>query len=340
LIFNTFEMNSEYPLMMKFVCGAVLTLLLVACTEKSGFEEDEEAIGVTYERGCASMEVLEEQMKADPSLRVERENIERLTRDMISSGRINALGKIEIPVIVNVLYRRDEENISDEQILSQIAVLNEDFNAKNADASSTPAIFKPLAADTDIQFKLEVINRKFSNRRSWDLTSAMKKSIKGGIDPVDPSRYLNIWVVNKILSVEKLYLGYAQFPGGNPATDGVVIGYQYFGRTGTVAPPYDKGRTTTHEVGHWMNLLHIWGDSECGTDLVSDTPQHATFNFGCQEYPHVNACIDNTIEMTMNFMDYSDDACMHLFTTGQKSRARAVFGRRGPRAMFTQDTIQ
>lgn len=325
--------------MKKFVCLALSTLLLGACTEKTIFE-DEEPHGVTYERGCASMEVLQEQLQSDPGLRLEREKIERVTRDMISSGRINALGKIEIPVIVNVLYRVDAENISDEQIASQIAVLNEDFNAKNADVSSTPGIFKPLIADTDIQFKLETINRKFSNRRSWDLTSAMKKSIKGGIDPVDPSHYLNIWVVNKILSVEKLYLGYAQFPGGNPATDGVVIGYQYFGRTGTVAPPYDKGRTTTHEVGHWMNLMHIWGDSDCGTDLVNDTPQHATYNFGCQEFPHINTCNDSTIEMTMNFMDYSDDECMHLFTVGQKSRARSLFGRRGARSTFTQDTIQ
>jgi hypothetical protein len=325
--------------MKKFLCIAVATFLLGGCTENTNFEEDE-PINATYERGCASMEVLEEQLRSDPNLRVKREGIERLTREMTSTGRINALGKIEIPVIVNVLYRLDIENISDEQIRSQIAVLNEDFNAKNLDVSETPDRFKPLIADTDIQFKLEVINRKFSNRRSWDLTSAMKKSVKGGIDPIDPSRYLNIWVVNKILSQEKQYLGYAQFPGGNPATDGVVIGYNYFGRTGTVTPPFDKGRTTTHEVGHWMNLLHIWGDTECGTDLVNDTPQHTTYNFGCPAFPHYNGCADNAIEMPMNFMDYTDDACMHLFTIGQKTRARIVFGRRGPRSTFTQDTIQ
>jgi hypothetical protein len=325
--------------MKQLLWYAASAFVLIACTERPVFE-DEDPLQIAVDRGCASVEILEEQLKADPGMRIRRDDIERATREMVSSGRINALGKIEIPVIVHVLYRVDVENISDDQIKSQIAVLNEDFNAKNADVYATPDIFKPLIADTDIQFKLEAINRKFSNRRSWDLTSAMKKSVKGGIDPVDPSKFLNIWVVNKILSNEKLYLGYAQFPGGNPATDGVVIGYKYFGRTGTVEAPYDLGRTTTHEVGHWMNLLHIWGDSECGTDMVKDTPQHTTYNFGCPEYPHLSMCNDSTIEMTMNYMDYTNDACMHLFTVGQKTRARALFGRRGVRSTFTQDTIQ
>jgi hypothetical protein len=327
--------------MKKLLSLLIASCLLIECTDQPVLEEEaDETMHPIVERGCASMEVLEEQLRSDPSLVVKRLEIERLTRELTESGRINALGKIEIPVVVNVLYRTNTENITDAQIRSQIDVLIEDFNAKNADVSKTPTKFKPLIADTDIQFKLERINRKFSNRRSWDLSNAMKKSSKGGIDPTDPRRNLNIWVVNKILSQEKQYLGYAQFPGGSAATDGVVIGYNYFGRTGTVSPPFDRGRTCTHEVGHWMNLLHIWGDATCGTDLVNDTPVHYSHTFGCPSHPQISECDGTTVEMPMNFMDYTDDACRHLFTVGQKARARVIFRSRGPRSTFTQDTIR
>ncbi len=327
--------------MKKLIHTLTLSLVVFSCSESPVVDHEDALRQPALSRACASMEILEQEILADPKLRVRRENIEQFTHEIVRSGRINALGKIEIPVLVHVLYRLEDENISEEQIRSQIAVLNEDFNAKNADASQTPELFKPLIADTDLQFVLEGIDRKFSNRRSWDLSSAMKKPDKGGIAPVDPEHYLNIWVVNKILSLQTQYLGYAQFPGGNPATDGVVIGHNYFGRVGKVTPPFDRGRTTTHEVGHWLNLLHIWGDSDCGTDLVDDTPQHAMFNVGCPEH-RTNSCNPDstTLEMTMNFMDYTNDACMFLFTKGQKSRARALFGRRGARAGFAErDTL-
>ena len=131
-------------------------------------------------------------------------------------------------------------------------------------------------------------------------------------------------------------LGYAQFPGGPAAKDGVVLVYKYTGRTGTVASPYNKGRTATHEVGHWMNLYHIWGDATCGTDEVGDTPQHNTSNGGCPTFPHYSTCTGTPVEMTMNYMDYTYDACMYMFTAGQKSRMQAVFASGGPRASFAQ----
>ena len=158
----------------------------------------------------------------------------------------------------------------------------------------------------------------------------MKFSSKGGSDVVDPAHYLNIWVCNLAK-----YLGYAQFPGDNPSSDGVVILYSAFGRTGTLLPKYDKGRTATHEIGHWLNLRHIWGDMQCGNDFVDDTPKHTTANFGCPAFPHYNSC-DNAAEMTMNYMDYTDDACMYMFTNGQKSRMLAVLASGGPRAVMAQ----
>jgi hypothetical protein len=316
--------------------AAAASLLIASCTEKPAIEDELSKEPAPAQRACAAMEVLEQQIKADPKLRVRMESIERFTNEMIQSGRINEQGKIEIPVIVNVIYRTASENISDAQIQSQIDVLNEDFNATNSDVSQVPSAFAGRVADIDIQFVLEGINRKFSSKKSWGTNDAMKKTSQGGLDPTDPTHMLNFWVVNKITSGRNTILGYAQFPGGSPATDGVVVGYNFFGRTGTLSAPFNKGRTATHEVGHWLNLRHIWGDQTCGTDLVDDTPTHNTYNFGCPAYPHLSTCSGTPVEMTMNYMDYTDDACMFMFTTGQKNRAAAIFGTGGPRATFAQ----
>lgn len=312
------------------------SLFFAACTEKVVSTEEESGSEVPAQRMCAAMEVLDAQLAANPKLRARMESIELQTRQFIESGRINAAGQIEIPVIVNVIYRTAQENISLAQIQSQIDVLNEDFNATNADVSQTPAAFANAVADVDLQFVLAGVNRKYSNKKSWGTNDAMKKSRQGGIDPTDPSQNLNMWVVNKITSGRYTILGYAQFPGGNPATDGVVIAYNYFGRTGTVSAPFNKGRTATHEVGHWVNLRHIWGDATCGNDLVGDTPLHNTANYGCPTYPHHSTCAGSPVEMTMNYMDYTDDACMYMFSQGQKARALAVFDASGPRAGFAQ----
>lgn len=143
-------------------------------------------------------------------------------------------------------------------------------------------------------------------------------------------------------------MGYAQFPGGSASTDGVVIGPQYFGNkaympagsTAYLAAPYDKGRTATHEIGHWMNLRHIWGDATCGSDQVSDTPSHNTANYGCPEANHKSTCAGAPVEMTMNYMDYTDDACMYMFSAGQKNRTRALFTATGPRSGFYAAALQ
>ena len=197
-----------------------------------------------------------------------------------------------------------------------------------------PSLFAASVADIDVQFVLLTVNRKYSSKKSWNTNDAMKYSRHGGIDATNPTEYLNMWVVNKMTSGGGTILGYAQFPGGNPATDGVVVGHNFFGRVGTLSPPFHKGRTATHEVGHWMNLRHIWGDATCGTDYVSDTPQHNTYNFGCPSYPHQSTCAGTPVEMTMNYMDYTDDACMYMFTGGQKQRAVSTFVAGGPRATF------
>jgi hypothetical protein len=312
--------------------------MIGACTE-NGVIEKPELSPAASQRACATMEVLETKLSQDPTLQSRMDAVENHTQRAIETGafaRIGADGKLEIPVVVNVLYRTAAENISDAQIQSQIDVMNEDYNATNSDVTKTPSLFSGLVADVDVRFVLLAVNRKYSSKRSWNLNDDMKRTSKGGIDPTDPAHNLNMWTVNKMSSGGSTILGYAQFPGGDPATDGVVIGYNFFGRTGTVSAPFDKGRTATHEVGHWLNLRHIWGDATCGNDFVDDTPVHNTANYGCPAAGHKSTCTGTPVEMTMNYMDYTDDACMYMFSQGQKSRMLSIFTSGGARYSFAQ----
>ena len=292
------------------------------------------ASAVQQQRLCGTQEVYERQLREDPSLASRMSDIENFTSRFEANPSAARLvnGVIEIPVVVNVLYKTAAQNISDAQINSQITVLNQDFQALNSDYNNTPAIFQSVrAGNVNVRFILDKIVRKATTKSSWGTNDAMKKSASG-IVPTSPTTKLNLWSCNLSGGI----LGYAQFPGGNAATDGVVIDDNAFGNTGTVSAPYNKGRTATHEVGHWMNLRHIWGDANCGSDLVGDTPQHNTANYGCPAYPHYSTCTGRPVEMTMNYMDYTDDACMYMFSAGQKTRMQAIFVSGGPRYSFGQ----
>ena len=280
-------------------------------------------------RGCASPEVLAAQLAADPTLAIRMNQIEAFTQKAMVTGRM-VNGKIEIPVNVNVLYRTAAENISLAQIQSQIDILNKDFNATNSDFNQVPALFAGVKANVGITFVLVGGYRKSTTRTSWGTTDDMKRASTGGIDPTSPTTTLNLW----ICTIGGGILGYAQFPGGASSTDGVAIDSKYIGSTGTAIAPFNLGRTATHEVGHWMNLRHIWGDATCGSDLVSDTPTHNAANYGVPAYPHYSACSGNPVEMTMNYMDYTDDRGMFMFSNGQKSRMGAIFLSGGARASF------
>jgi hypothetical protein len=315
--------------MRKIILSAVAFIMLFSCQndENPSLTPSTEAIAL---RSCATQEVLEAQLKADPTLALRMNQIEAFTQKaMLTKRLIN--GKMVIPVVVNVLYRTAVENISDAQIQSQIDVLNKDFTATNSDFTSTPAEFAGVAANIDITFELAGIIRKSTSKTSWGTRDFMKNSKRGGIDPTTPTKTLNIWACK----IGGGILGYAQFPGGSLATDGVVIDSKYFGLSATNSYPYNLGRTATHEVGHWMNLRHIWGDSSCGNDLVSDTPVAKTANYGSPTYPYVSSCLPaGHSEMTMNYMDYTDDRGMYMFTNGQKSRMTALFVSGGVRSGF------
>ena len=284
------------------------------------------------QRNCGTMQYMEQMKSQDPGYETRMEQIEQLTREIIQQGNQKTGMVYTIPVVFHVLYNTSTLNISDARILAQLDVLNKDFARLNADASNTPSIFQSVAANTNIQFCLAQrdpngnpttgIVRRSTSVSAFSGNNAMKFTSQGGSDAWNTSQYLNIWVCN----LGGGLLGYAQFPGGPANTDGVVL------LTGSVGGPsapgtttsYNLGRTATHEVGHYLNLRHIWGDAPCGTDSVPDTPVHNTSNGGCPTYPHYSTCSGSPIEMTMNYMDYTFDACMNMFTAGQSARMNAA----------------
>jgi len=318
--------------MKKIILSAAAILVLFSCQNDATDATTPTASAIAH-RGCASQEVLEAQLAADPTLAIRMNQIEAFTQNTISKSNFKLVnGKIVIPVVVNVLYKTAAENISDAQIQSQIDVLNKDFTATNSDFNTIPALFSGVAANVDITFELVNIIRKSTTKTSWGTRDAMKKSKQGGINPTSPTTTLNLWAC----TIGGGILGYAQFPGGSLATDGVVIDSFYFGLSSAASYPYNLGRTASHEVGHWMNLRHIWGDATCGSDLVSDTPTHNTANYGVPVYPHLSTCTGTPVEMTMNYMDYTDDRGMYMFTNGQKARMTAIFAAGGARAAIGQ----
>jgi GEVED domain/Pregnancy-associated plasma protein-A/Secretion system C-terminal sorting domain/Fibronectin type III domain len=294
-------------------------------------------------RNCAAMDVLDHNHHNDAYLQQRMEAIEAHTQNYAAQG-VQSRVAVTIPVVVHVLYNNATANISDAQILSQIAVLNADFAALNADYSLTPSVFQAArSGNTGIQFCMAKrdpqgnattgIIRKATTKSSFEANTDDAKNATTGDAAWASGQYLNLWIVPSITSGGSGgILGYAQFPGGAAATDGVVIAYNYFGNTGSVAAPYNKGRTATHEVGHWLNLRHIWGDANCGSDLVSDTPTSQTSNFGCPAFPHTTCSNGANGDMFMNYMDYTDDACMYMFSTGQSTRMAALFATGGSRA--------
>lgn len=315
--------------MIKRLLSIGLTLCLATSMYAQNFNQ----------RVCPAQEIYDKQNQVAKTAE-QRQMIEEKTRQFIENqkkGNVKArTGVLTIPIIVHVLYRTAQENISDAQIQSQIDVLNEDFRKLNSDASNTPSEF--TAVDTEIQFELNYITRKSTTKTSWGTNDAMKKSSQGGVDPVDPANNLNMWICN----IGGGILGYAQFPGGSASTDGVVFSPQYCGSIDKQGPgetfyldaPFNKGRTATHEIGHYLNLRHIWGDGGCSVDdFVSDTPLAAAPNYGCPSYPS-KSCSSNggySSDMFMNYMDYVDDACMYMFSAGQKARMDAIFEPGGAR---------
>ena len=294
-------------------------------------------------RQCGTMQSFEELAEESPSVRLNQTQINDFTARSIETGEAQKVARrrITIPVVVHVVHKRPAEDISKAQITSQITALNKDFRAQNPDHANVPSVWQGLVADPKIQFKLATkdpqgkatdgITRTSTNRDSFPAyKNPVKKRSEGGAPGWPPDRYLNLWVCNLADGL----LGYAQFPGGPARTDGVVILYSAFGTTGAVQAPFDKGRTATHEIGHWLNLRHIWADTiDCsGSDHVADTPNASGPNYGKPTFPHLSCSNGPNGDMFMNYMDYTDDEAMFMFTPGQVMRMNAALA--GPRNSF------
>lgn len=308
------------------------------------------------ERNCAAMDYLEIRKQNDPNLEQRMAEIEAHTQNYIQNApnfSVNA-EILYVPIVVHVVWNSANpvENISDAQILSQVDVIYKDFRRLNEDANDTWS----QAADMEIEFYLAQVDpdgnattgitRTETTVASWGTNDNIKSSATGGVDPWDTAHYFNFWIGN----IGGGILGYSSFPGGDPLLDGIVMSPQYFGssdyeaaagETFYTSAPYDKGRTTTHEMGHYFNLWHTFQDGTCTDDyttgdLCADTPGITGPNFGCPTGADSCTSPAGIPDMIENYMDYSDDACMNLFTEDQKARMRATLEAGGPREDLVQ----
>ena len=288
-------------------------------------------------RMCGAMQMHQSLLESEPTFRKNMVEFEQNMRSRLRTAMVVRTTPFKIKVVVHVVYQNATQNISKSQIASQMKVLNQDFRSKNADRTKTPAVWKGLVIDPMIEFSLATtdptgkptdgITRTATTQNSFGADDSVKSAATGGVNAWPTDRYLNIWVCQ----LSGGLLGYAQFPGGPKRSDGVVILHSGFGTSGTARAPFNKGRTTTHEIGHFFNLRHIWGDTEdcSGSDLVADTPNAETPNYGKPAFPHISCSNGPSGDMFMNYMDYVDDEAMFMFTAGQVARMHATLA--GPR---------
>lgn len=275
-----------------------------------------------------------------------QEQLEEYTKKYAASQgakRTTAAPKI-IPIVFHVIHNYGPENISKQDILDQLDVLNKDFQRLNADTAAINPIYKNLGANPNVQFRLAQIdpNGKCTDgivRVASQLTYDADDKTKA-LSYWPNNKYFNIWVVNGISGSGggSVVLGRSQFPGGSNATDGVLLNYQVCNKNSAYG---SYGRTLTHEIGHSLNLRHIWGDQICGSDMVDDTPMHTDRNSGCPKGKTSGCNGVTTQDLFEDYMDYSDGGCQNLFTTGQNTRMQAVLNGsvNGRNNLYTQTNI-
>ena len=272
------------------------------------------------------------------------------------------MANFSIPVIFHVIHGGEPlgvyPNLSTAQINSQISILNFDYSGfgLNSGNFSNTSFPPSLKANTNINFclaeknpdgyvlfergveRIDYHDKNWANPNTFGSIAALKTFVDNTVKANtiwDPARYLNIWVTDVNSSVN--LLGYATFPAGNGFPDnpplpglgtvnddGVWCSAKAVGDIGVQIPNYDKGRTATHEIGHYLGLRHIWGDSNCGQDYCADTPQQQTSNNGCPSFPKVTCSNAPNGDLFMNFMDYSYDNCMYMFTNDQRTRMQTA----------------
>lgn len=311
---------------------------------------------VKYTR-CGTMEYVKWMEAKDPTYASKLEAAEKLMNDWQNAQLLNKTDRAEateyvIPIVVHVVYNTSAEKITTGEVARQVAILNNDYNRLNSDTTLTPSAFKPVASRMHVTFCLAdkdpsnnptsgIVYKHISGDTFFTNDDKVKFTSQGGDDAWDVNKYLNIWVCN----LGGGLLGYGAFPT-SPLTGsfGVVILYSAFGDSAVISP-YNKGRTCTHEIGHCFNLHHVWGDdgglcpwSGGADDGCADTPPQANSTFGCPTFPHTDACSPSSPGiMFENFLDYTDDPCMNIFTQCQAGIAAAAIN--GPLASLLTSNV-
>lgn len=313
--------------MMQHFLKALTVCLGLLCTQ----------IAISQSNHCGYEELHQYYLDTDPSYTTRLQQIEAILQRNQNVGTSKQRTLITIPVVVHVVHNGEVlgtgSNITEAQIRSQLEVLNEDYRFLNSDAGLIPGAFQSVATDMSIEFCLAIrdpngapttgIDRINGGQPSWTMSQ-----VETNLKPStiwDPSQYLNIWTL-QLGGANAGTLGYSSKPGQDADKDGVVVQYRYFGKVGNVTAPFNKGRTATHEIGHFFGLDHLWGIGEpnvsaCGDDDgIADTPTQEKANYSCPSFPSVSCSNGPNGDMFMNYMDYVNDACMFMFTEGQKSR--------------------
>lgn len=306
-------------------------------TKRTTKKTSAQKVAAAPQRKCGCMSVHYWLLEQHPEYRLAQTQLEHTFMAARRVARASPTKPYRVSVVVHVLQSPGTQKVTAAQIAAQIKVLNQDYRARNGDRKSVPPVWKGLVADAMIEFQLATKDPdgKTTNgilyvptkETMFGQNDSMKDPARGGSLPWPANRYLNIWVC----PLKDNLLGYAQFPGGPPETDGVVIAPHAFGVGGTAQAPFNKGRTCTHEVGHYFNLRHIWGDTpDCtGGDSVDDTPNAEGPNYGKPDFPKISCHNGPNGDMFMNYMDYVDDMAMFMFTPEQVSRMHATL--EGPR---------
>lgn len=279
---------------------------------------------------CGTDEVLHRSLEANPSLKAdylaEQARLEALDQEAAKTGYAEEnkamLPVYTIPVVFHIIHQNGPENISDAQVFDEVRILNEDYRKLNSDISLVVSSFTGVTADCEIEFKLAQKDPSGNCTNGIDRIFSSETNVGDDGSKLNPwprNKYMNVWVVKAISSGAA---GYAYLPGTAfpTATDGIIILSTYIGSIGTGNP--STSRALTHEVGHFLNLQHVWGNTNnpgvaCGNDAVSDTPDtkgHTTCTLTDA------TCNPPTIENVQNFMEYS--YCSRMFTAGQKTRMR------------------
>ncbi|MEP6792696.1 MAG: zinc metalloprotease [Saprospiraceae bacterium] len=303
---------------------------------------------LSSQRSCYAQESLEDHLRQYPGMSVSiaqyLEKINTWIRNFPFHPELHR-SAVTIPVVVHVIYKNTGENISDANVQAEITALNTFYRKRNTtEINAVPQAYKALADDAYIQFRLASrdpagnnttgITRKSITKAYLTSAGEQPKQLPDGVVAWDPKRYLNIWVcdIRKNDASGDGLLGYSAFPWDTISRfQGVVIDFTCFA-PGSVAASFNQGKTVVHEVGHFFGLRHIWGDANCGDDFVADTPTQQTSNTGCPIFPQVTCSNGTNGDMFMNYMDYVDDNCMSIFTSGQRLRMLANIAPGGARA--------